>query len=535
MYCQLETLRRCFPSSIRRTLDELPKTLDETYEQILMGIDEEKQAYFNHLFQCISLSIRPLRVEELAELFAILPNAGLTPEFHVGWRLQDPEDSILSACSPLIAIVDTGCARVVQFSHFSVKEFLTSDRIATSPHVPHFHILPKPAHTSLARASLSVLLQLDYGVDETKVKTFPLARYAAEHWLNHARFEDVSSDILDLMNRLFDWDRPHLAAWIWLYDVENSQNQYRLSLNPTRPNAVPLYYAVFCGFRNLAESLLSARPQDVNAWGGYYCTPLLAALNKEHPDIALLLLEHGADVESRGRQLQTALYVASSRGYTEVVRSLIERGADLNAVCDDMDNRRHVKWTPLHVASERGELETARMLLEHGADVNYQDNDGKSPLYTALRHPSNDFARLLLDYGVNPNALDTCGENALHETSSKGQITVVILLLEYGTDVNNRSNSGSTPLHKAARGGRLEVVELLLDYGADANARREDYWTALHVAAYNGRLQVVEVLLKHGADPYARTYAGKTPFQLALEKNYPQVARFLSEHTGEKM
>ena len=46
---------------------------------------------------------------------------------------------------------------------------------------------------------------------------------------------------------------------------------------------------------------------------GYYFTPLLAALYKEHPNIALLL-ERDVDVESRGRHLRTALYVASSRG-----------------------------------------------------------------------------------------------------------------------------------------------------------------------------------------------------------------------------
>jgi len=55
-------------------------------------------------------------------------------------------------------------SRVVQFSHFSVKEFLTSKRIAAADgDVSQYHILPGPAHTILTQACLGVLLRLDVG------------------------------------------------------------------------------------------------------------------------------------------------------------------------------------------------------------------------------------------------------------------------------------------------------------------------------------------------------------------------------------
>jgi len=38
--CQIDRQRRCFPSSVRSILDDLPKTLDETYGRTLLGIDE---------------------------------------------------------------------------------------------------------------------------------------------------------------------------------------------------------------------------------------------------------------------------------------------------------------------------------------------------------------------------------------------------------------------------------------------------------------------------------------------------------------
>ncbi|KAH9985039.1 hypothetical protein BJV74DRAFT_886357 [Russula compacta] len=71
VHCQLDTLRRCMPSSIRKALDDLPTTLDDTYERALQEIPKEKRQHAHRLFQCLVAAIRPLRVEELAEIFAI--------------------------------------------------------------------------------------------------------------------------------------------------------------------------------------------------------------------------------------------------------------------------------------------------------------------------------------------------------------------------------------------------------------------------------------------------------------------------------
>jgi ankyrin repeat protein len=524
-------------------LGELPKTLDETYERILLEIDEEKQPFAHRLFQCLVISIRPLCVEELAEVFAVLPDADSTPGFNVGWRPEDPEEFILSACSTLVAIVKVGGQKVVQFSHFSVREYLTSNRISNSAPVSHFHILPKPAHTLLAKACLSVLIQLNNSIDKTKIQNFPLAEYAAEHWVDHTRFEDVSLDLQHAVDCFFDRNKPHLAAWVWLYDVEESDMRHERSPHPTQPDAVPLYYAALCGIRDLVERLLDAHPQDLNTQGGYFKTPLLAALDKGHQNVALFLLERGADVQPRGGMGRTALYMASSHGYTELVRSLLDRGADPNVECDDWDTGgMKAVFTPLLVASQNNMLEFARLLLERGADSNYQDNFSRSALHLASSHPSSDVARLLLDHDANPNAVDKWGETPLHDAPAEGKTAFVALLLEYGANVDARNEQGSTPLHWAARRGHPEAVQLLLDHGADVNTQEKDRWTALHLAAEWGYHRVVEVLLERGADPHARNDDDNTPFQVALDshskhrcRDTTQVRRLLSERTGEVM
>jgi hypothetical protein len=138
-------------------LNDLPKTLDETYSRTLLGIDEEKREYAQRLFRCLMVSIRPLRVEELAEILAIQFDEEALPTFNTDWRPAYAEETIMSVCSSLIAIVDRGGHQVVQFSHFSVKEYLASERLAAAEErLSYFHILPEPAHTILAHAGLSV-------------------------------------------------------------------------------------------------------------------------------------------------------------------------------------------------------------------------------------------------------------------------------------------------------------------------------------------------------------------------------------------
>jgi hypothetical protein len=41
--------------------------------------------------------VRPLHIEELAEVLAMRFEAGKPPEYHSGWRLEDGQDTVLSA------------------------------------------------------------------------------------------------------------------------------------------------------------------------------------------------------------------------------------------------------------------------------------------------------------------------------------------------------------------------------------------------------------------------------------------------------
>ena len=134
------------------------------------------------------------------------------------WRWEDQEQALLTSCSSLIGIVDTGGSRVVQFSHFSVKEYLASSRLATSSgDFSRYHVDLERAHTILGQACMSVLLQPNDCAKQDEVKnSSPLAGYAAEHWVNHAQFQIVSSFLRKAMEYLFDPGKPYFAAWLQL-------------------------------------------------------------------------------------------------------------------------------------------------------------------------------------------------------------------------------------------------------------------------------------------------------------------------------
>jgi ankyrin repeat protein len=454
------------PSSLRNALNELPITLDDTYERALKEIPKEKRQHAHRLFQCLVAAIRPLRVEELAEIFAIDFDPKSELSLLEDWRPDNPEEAVLSACSTLISIIEDDGSKIVQFSHFSVKEFLISDRLQSLSigNTRQYHIPLDAAHAVLARACLTVLLQLDENVDKKLLARFPLVSYAAEHWVNHVKFEIVASRFEDILERLFNPEMAYLAAWVWVHDVDRPWSRRvidDLPEHPPAPSATALYYAALCGFTGLAKHLILTHAEDVNARCGEHGSPLHAASYGGHLEVARLLLENGANFnleDDRGKTPLVAAYGGNDN--LEAMRLLLKHGATTDILYNNL-------WLILHEASYYGHVGVMELLLQHNADVNARSKYKWTPLIWA---------------------------------SAGGRVEVVQLLLERGADINAQSESDGTSLSRASSNGHLDVVRVLLEHGADVHIREGKDRTAFQLATSFGYPEIAKLLLEHGAE-----------------------------------
>jgi ankyrin repeat protein len=529
VFCQLETLGRIAQPAVRVFLEELPETLDETYVRVLKNINENNRERARRLLQCLLVAVRPLRVEELVEILAFDFDAaqGGIPKFRAKWRPEDQEEILSSTCSSLITIVDYKGSRVVKFSHFSVREFLTSNRLATSTgHHRTYHILPGPAHTILAQVCLELLLHLDDSNDNTSVEDHPLAEYAARHWVVHAQFGDVASRVVGGMESLFDLSKPHFATWTRLYDIDAESGGKLPSEKPS-----PLYYSALCGFDDLVGHLLVKHPQDVDAIGGSFEFPLFAAICGNHLQAAEVLLQHGGSVGIQDTKKQTALHRAIDRQdevSIEAVRLLLAYGADVDAQRDDL-------WTPLHLAVNLEELRVARILLEFGADVDSRNSDGQAPLHLLSRRETSqgeddgsDIARLLLDHGANVDEKDKDNATPLHLACYNQKLKIVRVLLDHGANPDAEKDRGETPMKLAlARRSNhdvqdgVSVARLLLEHGAEAYGRDKYHISTSDLACCFGNEKIGKMLLLiDGWKFKPENNRNQTAFRLWIEGEY---------------
>uniref|UniRef100_A0A915KWT0 Ankyrin repeat domain 17 n=1 Tax=Romanomermis culicivorax TaxID=13658 RepID=A0A915KWT0_ROMCU len=222
-------------------------------------------------------------------------------------------------------------------------------------------------------------------------------------------------------------------------------------------------------------------------------SPLTLAACGGHTDLALLLLEHGANVEEPNDDGYTPLMEACRDGHEELVELLLEWGACVNATTEDTGE------TALTLACAGGHKEVVELLLDRGADIEPGTN---SPLLDMASEGRIGMVRFLLRCGASVDKPNPVGETALTLAAEQAHTDVCILLLEWGADINYRTSAdGQTALMKACRAGHYYTVQFLLSKGADAEITTiGNEHCALSLACLGGHLSVVELLLRHGVD-----------------------------------
>lgn len=219
-------------------------------------------------------------------------------------------------------------------------------------------------------------------------------------------------------------------------------------------------------------------------WG---MTLLHATATEGHKIAAGILLNKGAEIEAKDRNLRTPLHLAARNGHTEVVQLLLSRGANIEAI--DVSRE-----TPLHLAVYTGHYEAVRALLEAGADIYTAEADGLMAVHLAAGYNHLDVVMLLMNWGVNVDTMNEFGETPLHFAANMGHWTMVQALLDLGANVNTQNIVWENALHYAVDCDNNKTIQLLLDRGVDPRVECSRGLTAIRLAELRNRPIAVEII-----------------------------------------
>lgn len=531
----------------------MPKTLEDTYLRILESIDEENSDVVQKLLKWLVRGTREMTLVELASAIAINPssdNENVDPD-----DLMDPED-IVGYCSSLITISDE---QKVSLAHFTVKEFLTSDRIKEKLSI--YHVGLEEVHAELAEVCLTYLGYRDFDrrplscADDVPefLEQFNFIEYASKSWAIHAHQVSASENLIHkLIEKLFHSNnqrRGNYDLWLQIYFLQYRHGTWNIIVPP---HTNPLYYASYFGLPKIVESLLDegAEPKigdgpddslsassmeghaDVvdillrRCYGGESKEELkrylYLAASRGHAEAVEVLLTWGVPLDGNGGKYGTALQVAALEGYPSVVAVLLKRGANFKVV----DARFGM---PLSAASEKGHRRVMQLLLEAGAPVNGKGGWFATPLISAIVGKDDFIINKLLDSGANVNTQGGRHSCALMASAAIGKLDLVKKLIDLGAKVNDENDKGADALHSACCAGRLDVVELLLASGSDVNARGGKHKNALNAASAEGHIEIVQRLLAAGADPIAFDHHYGNALQAAAFHGHKDIVRVLAE------
>lgn len=238
--------------------------------------------------------------------------------------------------------------------------------------------------------------------------------------------------------------------------------------------------------------------------------------------LALALVERGADVFGAQPGQDAPLLLAIRLGWQRVVDSLLVLGVD--------PNQRDTRGQPaIHVAAALGREAALRGLIRAGALPQARSPDGQTALGMALSAGRSDLSHWL-EWRGWPLPGRPLQPADLPAAAIAGDLDAIRRLLELGLPVDASDAQGCTALLRAAGGGHGEIVKSLLSVGADLNASARTGATPLSAAISMRHAGVVDQLLQAGADANQPLPGGVTPLMLAAALGLPDIAgRLLSQ------
>ncbi|KAL8878727.1 MAG: hypothetical protein Q9198_003528, partial [Flavoplaca austrocitrina] len=529
-------------NALRRALENLPTELDNTYNEALQRIRNQKEEFASlaeEVLMWVLLAVEPLKIIELQHAIASISLDGQTdtgdedltdPETlldvcarHWGKHARDvPEDDcraqILGLISQqyvrVITNVFSDCytpktqdmrtlANLAYAAAFGLTSYV-NDLLNEGVHVNQTNQLGTTALMSAAGAGYidTVRALLDAGADVNKADHQGSTALVSAAY---ARDEDIVRVLLaagaqpDPVNGLVSDESSALRtaarrghAGIVQILLDHGAN---IEATPKNSENTSLIFAARWGSTAMAQLLID-KGANICAWEGGLPDAAIQSRSTAMVELAIGLMK-GSHMENPLLYMMLQ-WLRGGGIIAAIFELLIEKGTNLTGAIDGV--------TPIHVAARYGNVEAVRSLLKHGVSPNIRDGDGNTPIHGAALSGEHEMIEILVDHGTDPTAQNDAGESGPHaflrsEYPNYWMPPLVPLLVRCGVPVNAPDAEGKTALHIAAHRGLDSPVEFLMEHGADSSRKDHKGFTPLETAGIAGNEKLVEQMLEHLAIP----------------------------------
>jgi ankyrin repeat protein len=510
----LKELEKTDKDQVRGKLNDFPDDLYDLYDRILSGIERMDEAQL--ILQLMVAARRPLTQRELGMAYVL--KRGRDEDILALEDQLDESENIFAVCKQMVYLDEHN--KTVNFIHQSAKDYLLSNHLQESEKLKQYYV-------AQAKANLLIfqICWRYFSMKEFDQGNKIISRSADDGLLREDPSEEYLQGYCFLEYARQEWQEHALAASsAFVTDYEFKKGN--LDKMPTLRDTWLLRAAA--EGQEVLVGLLLENGAELESKDSHGLTLLSWTAANGHEAIVKLLLEKGAELESKDIDGRTPLSWTAGSGHEAVVKLLLEKGAELESK-DTKYGR-----TPLSWAAEDGNEAAVKLLLENGANVESKDTGfGWTPLLWAAENGNEVAVTLLLKKGANVESKDTkVGRTPLSRAAEGGHEAVAKLLLENGANVESKDTEfGQTPLSWAAEDGHEAVVKLLLEKGADLESKDSSYGqTPLLWAAENGHAAVVKLLLENGANMESKdTEFDWTPLSWAAQDRHEAVVKLLLE------
>ena len=317
------------PDILRKALRDLPKEVVEIYAQVLKDIPEDDKETARLILIWLTYSVRPLTLRELASAVSI-----------------PSPPKVLDICTSSLVSLQPRYSKsteVVKFDHFSVKEYLTSEKFRTSPETAFFYASPLIAHLTMAEISVSRFININnFNLATRKSTGAKLAEdLDAESW-------PPGKD-------------PLLGySTLWYKHIQQADAIDRSKFQSAETQQI--------------SSVLRVQSHRL------FCEEFSQSFQNWYT----LLWEHRHYIDDIPLRLcgeaTSPIIMASLAGLPNNVQRLLDDRADIdgdvaNVNPDPKSTLDSLITRPIHAAAISGDLETLRLLLKKGATLNQSELD----------------------------------------------------------------------------------------------------------------------------------------------------------------